>query len=94
MVNCIRAGCTEKATHVPKLTVPLAGIVSDKDQPFIAIIPDMVLCSTHVKEVQPSHFQNLKEVFKSKLAGSAVDWNRAEFSGVRTDSAEFKALDK
>ena len=81
--TCLRVGCKKPAVYAPKLTVPMAGIVSDKDQPFIALLSDLFLCETHIKQVRPEHFPNLKELFKKKLGGAAVDWTRAEFEGVQ-----------
>lgn len=93
MAQCQRTGCVKPAVYAPKLTVPLAGIISDKDQPFIAMIPALTLCKEHMDAVRPAHFPNLKDLFLQKLGGKNVDWNRAVFMGVRLDSTEFKALD-
>lgn len=89
---CLRVGCDLEALFCPKLVVPASGIKTEHDQPFVALLPTLHLCATHINEVKPSHFPNLKELFAKKVS-AVVDWKNAKFEGVRLGSEEYKALD-
>jgi hypothetical protein len=91
-VFCIKTGCPEQATHGIKLNVPLKGIVTDLDQPFVGVLQQLKLCSKHADEVKLEHFPNHEKVFEKMIGQQRVDWSRAYFSKVLLDSEEYKAI--
>lgn len=91
---CGRIDCDQDGEYVPRLNVPLAGIQTERDQPFVALIDSMWLCLKHCKEVRVEHLPGLKEMFSQKIGGGAVDWKRAYFTPVKIDSEEYKVLSK
>lgn len=97
---CDRDGCSEPASHAPKLCVPATGRPIDTHQP-LAIIFGLQCCRKHVDEMKAETFLSepqVKMMFEMAARAScaqsgvdyiAPDFDRAFIEKIRIDSMEF-----
>lgn len=95
-LNCHHQGCTNAATHIPKLCVPALHWAIHNHRP-LSVLFDMPLCDEHVNDIRmpeildPVVNAKLRHLFEIMCRGKQPpDFTRAFVLRARLDSDEVK----